>query len=197
MDQKNIPPIVKHPSEILRRRADRVPVSEIRSPRIQHLITTMKAALAATPDGVGLAAPQAGKSLAIFIVSEEAEEIDRAQKAGWEGRKKSDPAGVPREKPYEKRDWKYAVFVNPIVKNKSRKKSEGPEGCLSVPGKFGTVSRHEKITVEAHDEAGKKFTRGASRFFARVMQHELDHLEGILFIDKAGELLEIEKSDRK
>jgi peptide deformylase len=67
----------------------------------------------------------------------------------------------------------------------SRKKVDGSEGCLSVPGKFGIVRRNEKITVEALDENGKKITRGAANFFARVLQHELDHLEGILFIDKA------------
>ena len=61
---------------------------------------------------------------------------------------------------------------------------EDAEGCLSVPKKYGVVVRHEKITVEAYDETAKKITRGSSRFFARVMQHELDHLEGVLFIDK-------------
>ena len=61
-----------------------------------------------------------------------------------------------------------------------------------MPKKFGIVARREKITVSAYDEHGKKFTRGASRFFARVLQHELDHLDGTLFVDKVSEWLDIE-----
>lgn len=184
-----IKPIVKEPHKVLRKKAAEVPLSEIKSPQIQRLIYAMKETLKSTPDGVGLAAPQIGKSLQIFIVSEEAEEIDKAEKGGWNRREQNDPA-VKNDKPYENKEWKYYVFINPEVKNKSRKKLEGPEGCLSVPGKFGSVKRHEKITVAAHNEQGKKFTRGASRFFARVIQHELDHLEGALFVDKAERIIE-------
>ncbi|MBI3631050.1 MAG: peptide deformylase, partial [Candidatus Sungbacteria bacterium] len=155
-----------------------------------------KATLEATPDGVGLAAPQVGASYAIFIVSEEAEEIDKAQSGGWERRDRRALDEV-HEKPYETRAWNYRVFINPAVKNTSRRKLNGPEGCLSVPGTFGVVARHEKITVEAHDEEGKKFRRGASRFYARVMQHELDHLAGTLFIDNASDLMDIEKEPAK
>jgi peptide deformylase len=173
-------PIVKEPNQILRKKAAEVPVAEIKSLSIQRLISDMKETLRQTPDGVGLAAPQVGESLQIFIVSEEAEEIDRTR---WERERDS-------EKPYEKRLWKYYVFINPRVKKISRKKIEDGEGCLSVPGKYGTVKRHEKITVEAYDEAGKKFTRGASKFFARVLQHEIDHLDGTLFIDKAEKIFD-------
>ena len=185
----DIKPIVKTPNKVLRKQAKEVPVRNVPSSHTQHLISQMKEALKSTPDGVGLAAPQVGESLRIFIVSEETEEIDKAEKAGWERRKK-DALEVRNEKPYEEREWKYHVFINPIVKKVSKRKLEGPEGCLSVPGKYGTVVRHGKITVEAYDETGRKFTRGASRFFARVIQHELDHLEGTLFIDKAKKLIE-------
>lgn len=184
--------IIKTSDKILRKKAAELPVSDITTPRIQRLIADMKATLAATPDGVGLAAPQVGKSLAVFIVSEEAHEIDKAESDGWERRRKEKPE-EPAKKPYEPREWRYDVCINPAIKNTSRKKLEGPEGCLSVPGKFGTVARHEKITVQAYDERGKKITRGASRFFARVIQHELDHLEGILFIDKAKDMMEIQE----
>lgn len=199
-------PIVKEPNKVLRARAKGLDLRDIPSRKIQKLISEMKVTLKNTPDGVGLAAPQVRESLRIFIVSEEAEEIDKAEKKGWERRKRENlprpegPGSRPtevglgttekNEKPYEKREWKYYVFINPVVKNISKKKLEGPEGCLSVPGKYGTVKRHEKITVQAHDGTGKKFTRGASRFFARVIQHELDHLEGTLFIDKAERLIE-------
>lgn len=188
-------PVVKLPNRVLRKKAEEVAVRDIRTPAIQKLIAGMKQTLAATPDGVGLAAPQVGESLRIFIVSEETEEIDRAQKTGWERRRKDNP-GEKNEKPYETRPWKYHVFINPIVKKTSRKKLEGAEGCLSVPGEFGLVPRREKITVSAYDESGKKFARGASRFFARVIQHELDHLEGTLFIDKATEKFSTEKNAR-
>lgn len=178
-------PIVKNPNKVLRRNAP--PVADFSDKKLKKLVPDMKETLANTPDGVGLAAPQIGASLRVFIVSEEAEEIDRAEKKGWEQRRKENPE-MHNEKPYEIRKWKYYTFINPVVKNTSKKKREGPEGCLSVPGKFGIVDRHEKITVEAYDEHGKKFTRGASRFFARVIQHELDHLKGTLFIDKAEKL---------
>lgn len=172
--------------------AKEVPPDKVKTSKIQGLISHMKEALKNTPDGVGLAAPQMGESLRIFIVSEEAEEIDKAEKKGWKRRKEENPE-EKNEKPYEKREWKYYVFINPVIKNTSKNKLSGPEGCLSVPGKYGTVRRNEKITVQAHDETGKKFTRGASRFFARVMQHELDHLEGTIFIDKAEKLIEAAK----
>lgn len=148
----------------------------------------MKDTLKSTPDGVGLAAPQIGVSLRVFIVSDESEEIDKIKKRRWE--EKHGNTYQKKEKPYENREWKYYVFINPTVKNISQKKVEDAEGCLSVPGIYGTVKRQEKITVEAYNEQGEKFTRGASNFFARVLQHELDHLEGTLFIDKREKLLE-------
>ena len=185
-------PIVREPNRVLRKKSAEIPIRDIASPKIRKLMDEMRTTLAATPDGVGLAAPQVGESLCIFIVSEEAEEIDRAEKEGWERRPRKDPA-VKNEPPYEKRPWSYYVFINPILKNSSRRKLTGPEGCLSVPGKFGEVARHEKISMEAYNEHGKKFRRNASRFFARVMQHELDHLEGVLFIDKVKDLFEVDK----
>lgn len=184
--------IVKLPNEILRNVARELPTAEISSPKIQKLIAEMKETLAITPDGVGLAAPQVGESLRIFIVSEEAKEIAKAEKTGWERRRKDAPE-IKNEKPYEKRDWKYYIFINPTIKNMAKKKLEGPEGCLSVPGKYGMVKRAEKLTVEACNELGQKFVRGCSRFFARVVQHELDHLDGTLFIDKTKKFLEVKK----
>lgn len=197
---ENRKPIVKIPHKVLRRKAVEVPIRNIPTSQIQRLISQMKETLKNTPDGVGLAAPQIGESLRIFIVSEEAEEIDKAEKNGWKRRRNEN--GKPsfakamegEKKPYEEREWKYYVFINPEVKNISKKKQDSSEGCLSIPGKFGFVKRHEKITVEAHDETGKKLTRGASRFFAKVLQHELDHLQGILFIDKAERVLDSQKS---
>lgn len=177
-------PIVQEPNKVLRKHTAEVKVSDITSPKIKKIVADMKETLAGTPDGVGLAAPQIGESLQIFIISEEAEEIDNAMKNGYQRRSKKDVDTV-KEKPYEERAWKYYSFINPVVKKLSKSKAEDGEGCLSVRGVYGTVKRHEKIIVRAYGEDGKRFTRGASNFFARVLQHELDHLNGILFIDKA------------
>lgn len=201
----DIIPIVKEPNKILRKKTDEVSVRSIIDPKIQRLILSMKETLKNTHDGVGLAAPQVNESLRIFIVSEEALEIDRVRSNPAKTQNTSSPTKDSNEVNLHtqnatgtlgvgiNREWKYYVFINPTVKNTSRRKLEGPEGCLSIPGKFGNVARHEKITVEAYDETGKKFTRGASKFFARVIQHELDHLSGELFIDKANNIFESEK----
>lgn len=172
--------LVKLPNKVLRKTAAAVPIGSILTSPIQLLISHMKETLKHTPDGVGLAAPQVGKSLRIFIVSEEAEIIDKESLQGRPSERRL-PHDVQKE-------WKYYVFINPVVKKVSKSKLEGLEGCLSIPGKCGNVRRHEKIMVEAYDESGKKFIRGASKFFARVLQHELDHLDGILFIDRAEKI---------
>lgn len=177
---EKIKPIVKEPNQVLRAKAKDLPIKDITSRHIKELIGSMKKTLKSTPDGVGLAAPQVGELLSIFIVSEEAEEIDRLSKEDLSLEEKEE-----KRKSHKDRDWKYYIFINPVMKNRSRTKVDGPEGCLSVPGKYGDVDRFQKLTVEAHDEHGKKFIRGASNFFARVIQHELDHLGGVLFIDKA------------
>ena len=65
------------------------------------------------------------------------------------------------------------------------------EGCLSVRYLYGKVSRANKVTIEAFDESAKKFTRGASGILAQIFQHETDHLDGVLFIDKAKDLTEV------
>lgn len=184
-------PVVKIPNDVLRTTAKEILPKDITSNAVQKLIAEMRDTLKNTPDGVGLAAPQIGESLRLFIVSEEAREIDRAEEKGWERRNKSTPE-IKNEKPYEARPWKYYIYINPQVLTSSRNILVAPEGCLSIPHKFGPVRRKEKIKVAAYDEHGKKFIRGSSRFFARVVQHELDHLDGILFVDKAEEILNTE-----
>lgn len=183
--------IIQIPNKILRQTAEEIKMSDIPTPRIQNIIQNMKNTLKNTPDGVGLAAPQVGESLRLFIVSDEAEEIDRAEERYEKAEQRKNEE--PREgKPYPVREWNYYVFINPTIKNISKSKNEGAEGCLSVRGTYGMVKRKDKITVEAYNETGKKFTRGASRFFARVIQHELDHLDGVLFIDKVEKYIQSE-----
>ena len=83
------------------------------------------------------------------------------------------------------------VFINPKIVKTSKNKQELEEGCLSVRYVYGKVIRPEKASIEAYDENGKKFSRGFSGLFAQIVQHETDHLNGILFIDKAKDLQEI------
>ena len=77
------------------------------------------------------------------------------------------------------------VLVNPIIVSRSGEQDEPAEGCLSIPGLQGTVKRANEIRVKGFDEKGKPVTRRATELEARVIQHEIDHLDGILFIDRA------------
>lgn len=156
--------IVQKENKVLRQVAKEVPVKEITGGKIKNLIKKMSTVLSLAENGVALAAPQIGESLRVFIIDKNAL-LSRDK----EGKKKTDP-------------W---VFINPVIKKISKKKQDVGEGCLSVEGVFGTMKRADKLSVEAYDENGKKFTRGASGLLAQIIQHETDHLNGILFIDKA------------
>ncbi len=81
-------------------------------------------------------------------------------------------------------EGKTHILINPQIKNKSWKKEIGEEGCLSFPGKFLTIKRPNKVTITALDKDGAPFKIKASGLLARALQHEIDHLEGILFIDR-------------
>lgn len=81
-------------------------------------------------------------------------------------------------------------LINPKIIKKSFKKEISEEGCLSLPGVFGTVKRHKKIKFKALTPEGQEMIYDAEGLFARVVQHEIDHLDGILFIDKAIEITE-------
>ncbi|OHA08751.1 MAG: peptide deformylase [Candidatus Sungbacteria bacterium RIFCSPLOWO2_01_FULL_60_25] len=172
-------PVIHEPHRVLRAVAAEVPRTEIQSPEIRELIRDMKATLAAAPDGVGLAAPQIGVSRRIFLVSEEANAIASGAARG------TDPE-IP------KHEWEQRVFINPVFTKRSRTKRGMPEGCLSVPGKYGSIARPDKVYLEWYDEIGAAHGRGFSKFFARVLQHEMDHLDGILIIDRAKEMRDVE-----
>lgn len=83
----------------------------------------------------------------------------------------------------------YFEFVNPVIVSQSGNQI-GKEGCLSVKGKWGDVARPNKVTIKAFDRYGKKFSITAKEFFARAICHEYDHLDGILYIDKATNIEE-------
>lgn len=171
---RTILPEYKNP--VLREIAHEIPVADIKSKRIQMLISEMKALLSKETFGVALAAPQVGESLRIFIVSGRALARD-ARNAPDEPNKKEGAEEMP--------PLPDQVYINPVLTKVSRAKSEKHEGCLSIRGKWGEVSRAEKATVQACDEHGRTFIRGASGFLAHIFQHEIDHLEGILYTDKA------------
>jgi len=143
--------------------------SDIGSPALSKLLKKMSAALAKEGFGVAIAAPQVGESLRIFVVS---------GKVFTEDEEGETETSVPDD----------IVFINPEITKLSRKKREMSEGCLSVRGKYGTVMRSEKASVRAWDESGKPFTYNGSGLLAQIFQHEVDHLDGTLYIDKAVKL---------
>lgn len=79
------------------------------------------------------------------------------------------------------------ALVNPVFTKKSWKMVGGEEGCLSVPGKFDQVKRHKTVTIKALTADGKPVTFTAHDYFARILQHEMDHLDGILYVDRVEE----------
>ncbi len=161
-------PIVQAGDPVLKAVAAPVPKKDIGSRKLTALIAKMKKALEQEKYGVALAAPQLGASLRLFVVA---------------GR-----VFMDEDTPEDAEAPPHMVFINPELVRTSRKKNEMSEGCLSVRGKYGAVPRFEKATVQAQDEQGKSFTHHGSGLVAQIFQHELDHLEGILFIDKATQL---------
>lgn len=162
----------------LRKKAERILPADIKSKRVQHLIKEMKELLSKEEYGVALAAPQVGESVRLFIVSGRA--LARGTRNAPDEPTLNDLSA--KDGPVEMVDQ---VYINPEFVKVSRAKKEKHEGCLSIRGKWGTVLRAEKATIRAYNEHGKRFTRGASDFLAHIFQHEMDHLEGILYIDKA------------
>jgi peptide deformylase len=162
----------EHENPVLRAEAAPIPLDAITGPEISSLIKDMMALLHKEEYGVALAAPQVGESVRLFIVSGRA-----LARAAQDDDDESEPAPLPDQ-----------VYINPEITSVSRAKRDKHEGCLSVRGKWGMVPRAEKATVRAYDERGVRFTRGASGFLAHIFQHEMDHLAGILYTDKATEL---------
>jgi peptide deformylase len=162
--------IVQNGDPVLRAQAKEVPVAEIPSPKFQAIIARMKEVLDPIRDGIAIAAPQIGEPYRIFVVN----------------------TGLLKQadKTY-KGDAGDMIFVNPELVKKSRDKREVEEGCLSVRWLYGKVRRSTRVTLVGYDEKGQKVERGASGLLAQIFQHECDHLDGILFIDRARELWEM------
>jgi peptide deformylase len=162
-------PIIAFGNPILKRIAEDIPENfEGLSALLTDMFETMYAA-----KGVGLAAPQIGESIRLFIVdgspfaNEEGEEID-PKAIGIEGFKK--------------------VFINPIIEEESGELWAFQEGCLSIPKIRENVNRKERICVSYYDENWTLHREEFDGYKARIIQHEYDHLEGILFTDKLSPL---------
>lgn len=164
-------------NKILRKKTEEIAPAQMTSNETKKILKKMSDALRSEPQGIGLAAPQIGISKTIFIVSEYVLRPDALQEI-------SDRIKQAEEIKKKKEKEKYLVFINPKIIKLSKKKAVLSEGCLSVAGKFGKVRRSTNLTVEAYDENGVKFRRGAGGLLAQVIQHEVDHLNGILFMDK-------------
>lgn len=145
---------------------DKDPILRLRAKQVDknidiHALASRMRKAMLTYDGIGIAAPQIGEPLRVFLVAKELFPPDIQ-------------AIIPSD-----------VFVNPKAVRKSFKRERSEEGCLSVPGVYAQVRRHQHMTVEAYDADRKKFRITAEGLLATVLQHELDHLEGVLFVDRA------------
>ncbi len=137
---------------------------EFGSVYLRDVIAAMKKALSAEHDGVAIAAPQIAIGLRLFVVATSA----------YEETAKHTPL----------------VFINPTIIKRSKKTAIMQEGCLSVRWIYGKTKRSLAATVEAYDEDGRKFTYGGNGLLAHIFQHEVDHLNGVLFTDHGFDLEE-------
>lgn len=153
--------IIGPENPILRKRAHKV--TTFTDKKFQKLVNDMIETMA-DAKGIGLAAPQVAQSLRLIVIRLPGEtEEDREE--------------------YGEGAGETYIIANPKIIKSSRKVVAGTEGCLSLPGLFGEVERHDSIVVTGQDRDGDKIRIKAKGWLARVFQHEIDHLDGRLFID--------------
>lgn len=167
-----MPTIVQNGEPILRETVAPVPEELFGSEELKGMLAQMEAALDTEPDGVALAANQIGIPYRIFIAR-----LDRTRPPESAG------------------EIERATFINPEIIRSSQRRIEMDEGCLSVRGLYGKTKRHERATVRARAFDGSTFERGGGGIVAQIYQHEIDHLNGILFIDHATNLVEANRED--
>jgi peptide deformylase len=166
--------IVSVPDDVLRRKAR--PVTQF-DDKLQALIDDMVETMRVAP-GVGLAAPQVGVSQRVIVVEYyENEEL----------------AEIEAEAGEEEAPKRLYTVVNPEITRKSAETEPGVEGCLSIPGLNGEVERHTAITVKGLNRRGQPVTLKLNGWTARIFQHEIDHLNGILFTDLATSIWKLEQ----
>jgi peptide deformylase len=161
--------IVQVGEPVLRQRARALTVPEIRGRNTQRLIEEMREAMYKAP-GVGLAAPQIGESIQLAVIEDKPEYV-----------KDADPH-VLQER--ERRPVPFHVLVNPTISLLGPPELEFFEGCLSLVGYTAVVPRARRVRVECLDHLGKPRTIEASGWYARILQHEVDHLHGTVYIDR-------------
>src|SRR3972149_4992564 len=152
-------------------------VSDFSDPDLRKLIAEMEETLRLTENAAGLAAPQVGKNLRLFVIIPELPAKGARLPDGQES--------APGKKAP-------TVFINAEIVKKSQKELRLAEGCLSLPGLFGIVKRAKWVKVQAQDELGKKFKLKAEGFLSQLIQHEIDHLNGKLYVDRAEKMFKIE-----
>ncbi|MBI5079560.1 peptide deformylase [Candidatus Wolfebacteria bacterium] len=163
--------------KFLRQRTADFDFSKFTEKEIDELVEKMRKKMIAA-NGIGLSANQLGLDLRLFVAQISEEPLERDEKS-------------QTDMPSPNKAEFYAIF-NPEIIEFSKQTETIEEGCLSVPGIYGLVERPAEITIVGRDENNKKIKIKASSILARVFQHELDHLNGILFIDKASNIHKIE-----
>jgi peptide deformylase len=161
--------IVEVGDPVLRRAARALTAAEAKSPAVQGLIELMRETMRDAP-GVGLAAPQIGESLQIAVIEDRAEY--------QEGAAPEELAARGRE------PVPFHVIINPKLEVVEAEPAVFYEGCLSVPGFVAQVPRALSVRVEALDHRGEPVRIEAKGWYARILQHEIDHLQGGLYIDR-------------
>jgi peptide deformylase len=154
---------------VLRGRARPLQPEEIRLPSTQELIAAMRETMQDAP-GVGLAAPQVGLPLQLAVIEDREEYM-----------KDLSPELLAER---ERKPVAFQVIINPVLTLESAAEVEFFEGCLSLPGLVALVPRARKVKVECLDAQGQPRVIRASGWHARILQHEIDHLAGALYVDR-------------
>lgn len=168
--------IVQNGASILRETAKPVPEEMFATPELEEILEAMQKALDPELEGVALAAPQIGIPYRIFVVRTDRTITPPPMEEN-----------TTRVAPPAQNDF----YINPEIVKTSRKRTDMDEGCLSVRGIYGTTKRHERVTITARTPEGNHIKRGAGGLLAQIFEHEIDHLNGTLFIDHATHLVEI------
>jgi peptide deformylase len=161
--------IVQAGDPVLRKQSRPLTSEEIRSPSLQQLIEEMRDTMREAP-GVGLAAPQIGESIQLAVIEDRAEYLN----------------GLPEEELAERQRFAipFHVIINPKLSFLDNSSAQFFEGCLSLEGLGAIVDRALNVRVECLNERGDQVTINAHGWYARILQHEIDHLNGTLYVDR-------------